>query len=454
MSRLLALLTALCCVLLPGQAQAATQRQYHNPSTIKDIGDPFILSAEGVFWCFATTGGLGFQVRQSEDLINWSKPSYAYVPGIDSWADKDYWAPEVYAHGGSYYLFYSARHRQSGSLRVGLARADKPQGPYKDIRPEPLFDFGYAAIDASLFIDDDGQAYLYYARDCSENIVEGRHESHLYGIRLSEDLSQVQGEPVLLTRPDQPWELKSGPDWLWNEGPSLIKREGGYYLYYSANFYASRDYCVGVAVADSPLGPYVKQPEPLMRPVVSGDKVLVSGPGHNSFFTLGEELFTAYHSHVYTSNPSGYRQMAFDRAGFRADGSAYINGPTLAPQPLPLALLGLHNHLLNAEAQDEASARLMDGEHQGQGAQAQAYHWRWDKPVLIDSLVLYYQSGQSHQGYAILGAERIDISLPDEPALPGQNLTIRFEPKSTDSLSLHWEGEAPECFELMAIGEK
>ncbi|MHC1786806.1 MAG: glycoside hydrolase family 43 protein [Christensenellales bacterium] len=460
MKQALLMLLTLCLLIPAARGEAPAQaddaafqaRFYQNPSTVKDIGDPFILAAEGAFWCFGTTGGMGFQVRRSEDLVKWGKPVYAYVPGKDSWADKDYWAPEVFHVNGAYYLFYSARDRDSGSLRVGLARADLPQGPYVDVKPEPLFDFGYAAIDAHLMMDE-GQPYLYFARDCSENVVAGRHESHIYVVRLSQDLAATEGEPLLLTRPDQPWEMASGPDWLWNEGPSVIKQGGRYYLYYSANYYASRDYAVGVAVSDSPLGPFRKLGDgPLMRYVEAAGETIVSGPGHNSFFRVGEELFTAYHTHVYPNNPSGYRQMAFDRAGFLADGTPYIKGPTLAPQLLPLALLSLQNHLVGATAQDKASATLSDGSGLVSSSAA-AYGWTWEAPVTIDGLILTARGEAEASAYFLLDDVKVPFTLAAGDALPGASLRLSLPPTRISRLSLQWEGSpAPAVFEVVAVG--
>lgn len=64
-----------------------------------------------------------------------------------------------------------------------------------------------------------------------------------------------------------------------------MRRDGRYYLYYSANYFAGKEYSVGVAVADHPLGPYVKQENnPILDYVEEDGQVLVSGPGHNSFF--------------------------------------------------------------------------------------------------------------------------------------------------------------------------
>lgn len=307
---------------------------YQNPLPIKNIGDPFVLRApDGQYYCYATSAPDGFKAWSSADLVHWTNIGYVYQRSEDSWGESDFWAPEVVLHQGNYYMHYSARWGKNQSLRIGVAVAQTPAGPFLDVFNRPLFDFGYAAIDGHVLLEEE-RAYLYYARDCSENIVEGRHESHLYVVELDDDLISLKGEPRLLTRPDQEWERHSGPDWLWNEGPFVLKHQGSYYLMYSANFYASREYSVGYAVANHPTGPFVKAAH---NPVLFSDSMAVSGPGHNSVTTSpdGKELFIVYHTHTDPQKPSGDRQVCIDRMGFREDGSLYVLGPTNTPQAVP-----------------------------------------------------------------------------------------------------------------------
>ena len=336
---------------------------YENPSSINGIGDPHILRAEGAYWCYATSSGTGFKVWRSEDLVHWeAQKQPAYKMSRTGWANAKFWAPEVYAHGGRYYLFYSAKPMKDNTLRIGVATSDAPQGPFTDMGTGIFFDPGYAVIDASFFVDDDGGMYLYYSKDCSENVIDGTHQSHIYGIRLLDDLSGVSGDPVLLTRPDQAWELHSGPEWLWNEGPILRKHGGAYWLFYSANYFESKEYGVGAARADGPLGIFEKlDGNPLLTWAERDGEVLVSGPGHNSFLEVDGELFMVYHTHTNPFAPSGDRQMALDRAGFRADGTPFVNGPSLAPQLLPLSQLGLAN-LAQTATLPEGAEVLVDGD--------------------------------------------------------------------------------------------
>lgn len=306
------------------------------------VADPFVLKTKtGMYYLYGTTGTDGYDCWRSEDLVHWEERTVCFLAQESDWcgAGKTFWAPEVVEYEDRYYMFYSARNR-AGSLRIGLAVSEHPAGPFKNIKNAPLFDFGYAAIDANVLADEDGKKYLYYSRDCSENTADGKKTSEIYGIRLSDDLTETVGEPVKLLTPRQGWELTSGEP-LWNEGPEMLKFRERYYLSYSANFYAGPAYAVGYAAADEPLGPFVKAEEnPILASVdfetgrKRGD---VSGPGHHSFMVSpdGTELWAMYHSHCDPLNPSAARRPNLDRAGFTEDGKLFIQGPTTGLQPAP-----------------------------------------------------------------------------------------------------------------------
>ena len=319
---------------------------FSNPLDIKYIGDPYILKANDMYYCYATSAHNGFKVWESSDLVNWTDLGLAYRRSADAWSGSNYWAPEVTEKDGRYYMFYSARSLKESRLIIGLAISDNPAGPFTDVTNKPFYDPGYAVIDASVFIDDDNQAYLYYAIDCSEHLVGPRYESHIAAVRLSPDLMSIVSEEYLLTKPDQKWEEIEGGDHAWNEGPIVHKHDERYYLFYSANFFASRSYSVGYAVSDSPLGPFYKASEPLLWHSKSyGESFFpaISGPGHNSLAWSPDnrELFIVYHTHMDPTAPSGDRQTAIDRLFFTADGRIITNGPSLAHQPLPSGAGGL-----------------------------------------------------------------------------------------------------------------
>lgn len=472
MRKWLALQLALCFVMagVPSSAEGLrllpadqfANWYYANPSGIRDIGDPQIFFAEGAYWCVATSSAFGYRIWRSEDLVNWDcQEAPAYSRSKESWSRGNFWAPEVYPYKGRYYLFYSARCKGKwDGMRIGIAAADHPEGPYVDLAPEPLFDPGYSVIDASFFVDSDGTPYLFYARDCSENVVDGVHESHVYGVRLRDDLSAPAGEPVALTRPDQTWEQDSGPEWLWNEGPIVLKNGDQYHLFYSANYYASKEYGVGCAVSKSPLGPYVKNSgNPLMRFMEREGETIVSGPGHNSFLTTqaGDETFIVYHTHADPKLAGDDRQMCLDRMGFLADGIPYVNGPTLYPQLKPLEMIGMVSLLPQAVADHEAAECLREGDYgisplgglDGRSFQGEAT-FRWSEPVSVQALLIYPAPGALGECSLSLGDGRtLTFELSELEKLPGACFRFYFEPVSATEVSIRTDGAV--C-EVIALG--
>jgi beta-xylosidase len=309
---------------------------YTNPLAVS-VADPFVLKDGSEYYLYGTSSNKGFFAWKSEDLVHWKPLGLVFDStkrGNLGKMSGDFWAPECYRRGSTYYLIFTARWFENGSLRLWLATASSPEGPFREALGRPLFDPGYATIDGDVFEDDDGQNYLYYSRDCSENVVGAYHESHIYGVRLSGDMRTVIGEPVRLLRPEQRWETGSG-SYRWNEGPFMLKHGGKYYLMYSGNYFASRAYSVGYAVADSPLGPFTKYEK---NPVLSAppNQEHVSGPGHNCV-TVGPDgaLWCVYHEHLDPVKGGGDRVLAIDRMGFKSDGVLYVDGPTWTPQPAP-----------------------------------------------------------------------------------------------------------------------
>lgn len=284
-------------------------------TNIKRIGDPQIILFEGKYYCYATSHDKGFLVWESEDLVNWGEPVLCFEAKDDHWAYKDYWAPEVIYHNGKFVMHYSGRQRSNDSLRLGVAVSDSPLGPFVDVKNAPLFDYGYAAIDGSILVYQ-GKCYLYYSRDCSENLVDGVHTSQLYCVELDDTLTKVIGEPKLVTTPEYEFErLCLASNWIWNEGPFVIEYNGKLVMNYSANHYASNDYSICIATSNDPMGPWVKEEK--ANPVLRARDGMF-GAGHNAFFYNKEgELMTSFHIQTDPEHPSGDRTVCIGRVTFK-----------------------------------------------------------------------------------------------------------------------------------------
>lgn len=334
---------------------------FKNPIRIK-FGDPFILYDENssTYFMYGTGGGAkaGFPTYSSSDLVKWKDEGQVYFgakPG--TWGISSFWAPEVYAVNDKYYLFYSAQSKYNlnnelENFKIGVAVADSPKGPFKDISDKPLFDFGYPVIDPNLFMDSDGRSYLYYSRCCYKHPVDSEiareakckgwyneiEESWVYGIEINADFTATIGEPVLLLRPpvklndkQAEWESRSVAarevNRRWTEGSVTFKKDNIYYMMYSANHFAGENYAVGYATSKNALGPFRKAEDNPILQKNTDDGGEVSGTGHNSVFYApdGKRMFCVYHART---KATGKERIVFINQMEAKAGKITVLGPT------------------------------------------------------------------------------------------------------------------------------
>lgn len=363
------LLALLALILSAGAVNA--QETYKNPVPVA-FGDPFVLyDDDGSYYMYGTGGGAkdGFSVYSSKDLVNWEYGGQVYHGNTeDSWCTGAFWAPEVYKVRDNYYLFFSAQWRDNPTnelenFRIGVAVADNPEGPFRDIRNAPVFDPGYPIIDANVFFEKDGKAYLYYSRCCYKHPVESEiadwamekgwyeeiEESWVYGVELTPDFSGVTGEPKLLLRPpvsmddkQAGWESRSVTSHevnrRWTEGSFTFKHGDTYYMMYSANHFGGKNYAVGYATSAGPLGPFTKAAGNPVLEKNTGKGGKVTGTGHNSvaYSPDRSEMFCVYHGR--TAATGNQRMVFIDRMEILEDGTLVVHGPRTSPQPVPSGL--------------------------------------------------------------------------------------------------------------------
>ena len=314
----------------------APDASYTNPVFAGDFPDPFVLRDGDRYYAFATNAaGSNVQVLSSNDLATWTTLPDA-LPVLPAWAKANAsltWAPSVLRRGSSYVLYYTARDVASGFQCIGRAIATGPAGPYVDDSSAPFVcqvggsQAFCGSIDPSPFVDENGDAYLLWKSD--ENATACAGDSRLWTQRLGVDGVSLLGAPTELLRRDQSWEAPL------IEGPSMVKLQDRYYLFYSANWWESSSYGVGYAVCTSALGPCSKQTldGPLVRSV--GETL---GPGGQEFFTdTSGKLWMAYHawsSPIVGYSNGGARSLRIDPIGLTADGVPSLAGPSFTARPL------------------------------------------------------------------------------------------------------------------------
>lgn len=248
-------------------------------STPVSLGDPFIILHDNVYYAYGTRAENGIEVYTSDDLLTWEKAPALALNKENSWADRWYWAPEVYyiKEKNKFFMYYSADEH------ICVATADSPLGPFVQDVKEPMI-ADEKCIDNSLFIDDDGKPYLYFDRfDDGLNICVAELES---------DLKTIKKETITkCINVSQSWEE------IWprvNEGAFVTKYKDLYYLTYSGNSYESPFYGVGYATATSPMGPWTKYDK---NPILQKPDSLV-GVGHSAMFhDKAGQLRIVFHAH-------------------------------------------------------------------------------------------------------------------------------------------------------------
>jgi hypothetical protein len=311
------LATTLAAVgLLAASAPAAAAVPDHptavagNPFVDGWYADPDTVIYDNTYWVFPTSSRpyaeqTYLDAFSSPDLVNWTRHPNVLTTAAVSWARYAVWAPAPVRRNGKYYLYFAANDIQNNDQLggIGVAVADRPQGPYADAIGRPLisqFVNGAQPIDQDVFIDDDGQAYLYYGGWGHANVVKLNSDMTSLG-RFADGSTYREITP-------------SG----YVEGAQMFKRNGTYYLMWSEGGWTGPDYSVSYAMADSPTGPF-----PKLDKVLAQDPAVAKGSGHNSVVNVpGTDIwYIVYHRRPLSETDGNHRQLSYDRMHFNPDGT-------------------------------------------------------------------------------------------------------------------------------------
>ena len=290
------------------------------------FADPFVLRDGNTWIAYGTdptapAGSTIFEALESRDLSVWTSRGQVLTrpdPSLGS----DFWAPEVVRWGDAYWMYYSVGHGIDGH-HIRVARADSPLGPFVDVGL-PLTPAGLFAIDAHPFRDEEGDWYLFYARD----VLTGKRPGTSIVVDRLLSPTTLAGTPVSVLAPFADWQIYerdrqiygSRFDWHTLEGPSVVFRAGRYWMTYSGGSWEGAGYGVSWASASHPLGPWTPAPEQAPRLLrTAGDLI---GPGHNSLTTAadGSDVIV-FHSWDLTRSRRQLHSAAvlFDQDGPRLD---------------------------------------------------------------------------------------------------------------------------------------
>jgi beta-xylosidase len=309
----------LLCIAAAPSGFAQRRASYTNPVVAGDFPDPSITRVGADYWAAATSSEWGpeFPLLHSRDLVNWELVGSVFRTR-PAWSVGSYWAPEISQDRGRFYVYYVAR-KKGGPLCVAVATAARPQGPYTDHGPLVCQEVG--SIDPFPVTDEKGQRYLLWKED--GNSVS--KPTPIWAQRLSADGTRLVGERRELLHNDQAWEKHASlPYGDLVEGPSVVRRGGWFYMFYSGNFCCAREcnYMMGVARARKLLGPWEKNPS---NPILAGNDEWKC-PGHGTVIAdaRGRD-WLLYHAYQPKDFVYVGRQTLLDEVKWGADGWPTIN---------------------------------------------------------------------------------------------------------------------------------
>lgn len=183
----------------------------------------------------------------TKDMVNWTDHGEVFSLNDIEWADDRAWAPQCIERNGKFYL-YCPVHKKNGGMAISVGVSDSPTGPFKDLG-YPLVDEGdWNDIDPTVFIDDDGQAYLYFGNP------------ELRYVLLNEDMISYDETVGIQKIPMTVESFGKGGHMTgttYAEGPWFYKRNGLYYMVYAAFAEGIHQEHLAYSTSTAPTGPWV-----------------------------------------------------------------------------------------------------------------------------------------------------------------------------------------------------
>lgn len=242
-----------------------------------------------------------YHAFSSENLFDWEDHGVVLAENEIPWALKNayaLWAPDCIYRDGTYFYYFPGKPAdKSGFRQIGVATSKHPEGPFT---PQPSYMKNAKGIDPNAFIDDNGQAYLYWG---------GGKGDSLRFAKLSADMLRLNGEVQ---------HIKGLPQ-AYKEGPFVFKRGGVYYLTFPLNMDGTEN--ISYATGPSATGPFTFRGKVLER-----SNYYTS---HHSIVEYKGEWYIFYHENSLSHGHGALRSTCADRLFFNPDGTIQPVKPTL-----------------------------------------------------------------------------------------------------------------------------
>jgi beta-xylosidase len=337
--KLLTVLIAACSISAGAYAQNPIIRNmYSADPTARVFGDSVYLYPSHDILASPGHGRVGWfcmeehPVFPSADLPNWRDDGVVVSQYNTPWVDStkySMWAPDCLYRNGKYYFYFPSMPDSSygRGFAIGVAISDKPSGPFI---PQAMPIKDVHGIDPNVFIDKDGQPYLYWA--------QGR----ISGAKLKDNMLELASDVKV---------LGNLPDKGLKEGPFVFERNGHYYLTYPhvENKTERLEYAMG----DNPLGPF-KVTGVIM------DESPHCWTNHHSLVKFKGQWYLFYHSNDLSPNFDKARSVRADSLFFNADGTIQKVIPTLRGIGVTKAGSKIQTDRYSAISETGASVNFLD----------------------------------------------------------------------------------------------
>ena len=243
-----------------------------------------------------------WRLYTTNDMVNWTDHGAVLRYSDLSWAKGDAWAPQCIERNGKFYMYVPVISKINNRGAIGVAVADSPYGPFYDPLGKPLVQSEWGDIDPTVFIDDDGQAYLYWGNP------------RLYCVKLNEDMISYSGDIIRVPMTEESFGKREGNQerpTLYEEGPWLYKRDKKYYLFWPGGPLPEH---IGYSTSDSPAGPWKY-----------GGTVLAAGGNsftiHPGVIDFRGKTYFFYHDGMLPGGGGFNRSVCVEELKFNKDGS-------------------------------------------------------------------------------------------------------------------------------------
>lgn len=274
--------------------------------TYKYLGDPAALVHDGTLYIYAGHDECPppqqyylmneWSILSTKDMKTFTEHSHKMQAKSFEWAKGEAWASQVIERNGKFYWYVTVEHKNIPGKSIGVAVADSPVGPFKDARGSALITndmtteytkIGWDDIDPTVFIDDDGQAYLIWGN------------TQCYYAKLKENMTELDGPIVPIRLP------------RFTEAPWIHKRGDWYYLSYASEFPEKICY----AMSKSITGPW--EYKGILNEIAGN-----SNTNHQAIVEFKGDWYFIYHNGAINPHGCGFRRsVCIDRLYYNPDGT-------------------------------------------------------------------------------------------------------------------------------------